>query len=104
LSRLLAAEAWLDAAVALLALEAPAWKLRRLLYEDGEWFCSLTQQPYLPIELADAIECHHENTALAILMALVETRRIASAPEALPHEAPSLQSQPGVFMCCENFS
>ena len=28
------------AALALVELELPAWKLRRLIYEDGEWLCS----------------------------------------------------------------
>ena len=40
LDQLIKAGAWSDAALALIELELPAWKLRRLVYEDGEWFCS----------------------------------------------------------------
>src|SRR5262249_27688341 len=40
------AGAWTDAALALIELELPAWSLRRLVYEDGEWLCSLTRQPH----------------------------------------------------------
>ena len=28
----------------LLAFELPQWKLRRLMYEDGEWTCSLSKE------------------------------------------------------------
>ena len=45
LDQLIEAGAWSDAALALIELELPAWKLRRLVYEDGEWFCSLSKQP-----------------------------------------------------------
>ena len=41
IDRLIGAGAWNDAALALIELELPAWKLRRLVYEDGEWHCSL---------------------------------------------------------------
>src|SRR3979490_759666 len=41
LNGLVRAGAWTDAALALVELEMPNWKLRRLEYEDGEWVCSL---------------------------------------------------------------
>jgi hypothetical protein len=37
--------AWTEAAFALIALELPLWRVRRLVYEDGEWLCSLSHQP-----------------------------------------------------------
>jgi hypothetical protein len=42
LSRLVEQGAWIDASLALLDFDSPPWKLRRLLREDGEWFCSLS--------------------------------------------------------------
>jgi hypothetical protein len=45
--------AWVDIALTLIELELPGWKLRRLIREDGEWFCSLSQQPNLPATLDD---------------------------------------------------
>jgi len=100
LNRLIAAGAWLDAALALLALEAPQWKLRRLAFDDGEWFCSLSRQPQLPIELDDTIDSRHENAAIAILLALVETRK-AAQPEAATLR---LQPLPATAVNCDNFA
>src|SRR5262249_50313065 len=43
-SRLIDAEAWADAALALLALELPLWQARRIAYDDGEWYCALSRE------------------------------------------------------------
>ena len=48
--------AWTDAALALIELELPAWKLRRLIYEEGAWFCSLSREPNLPVEFDDTAD------------------------------------------------
>src|SRR5262245_32941450 len=48
--RLIAAGAWVDAALALIAFELPHWKLRRIVCDDGEWLCSLAKEPLLPLE------------------------------------------------------
>jgi hypothetical protein len=37
LDRLVAAGAWADAALVLIELELPAWRLRRLIRQDDEW-------------------------------------------------------------------
>jgi hypothetical protein len=37
--RLIGSGAWTDAVLALVELELPQWKLRHLIYEDGEWHC-----------------------------------------------------------------
>lgn len=103
LKRLTAAGAWIDAALALLALEAPQWKLRRLTFDDGEWFCSLSRHPQLPIEIDDTIDSRHENAAIAILLALVETQK-AAQPESRRATAVRLQPLPSAPMNCENFA
>jgi len=41
LSRLIQSGAWTDAALALIDLELPLWQIRRLAYDDGEWYCAL---------------------------------------------------------------
>jgi hypothetical protein len=103
--QLIEAGAWTDAALALIELELPAWKLRRLIYEDGAWFCSLSKRPNLPVELDDTADASHEVLPLAILSAFVEARRRASAIR-----EPSLQAVPpvrrtsGYAICCDNFS
>src|SRR5262249_15413225 len=46
--RLIECGAFADAALLLLGLELPQWKLRRLIHEDGEWHCALTRALGLP--------------------------------------------------------
>lgn len=72
--------AWTDAALALIDLELPFWQVRRLAYDDGEWYCALSRERELPDWLDQAIEARHTDLALAILSAFVEARR-ASKPE-----------------------
>ena len=79
LDRLIQSQAWTDAALALIDLELPQWQIRRLAYDDGEWYCSLSRQRELPDWLDQSIETRHADLALAILSAFVEARRV-SAP------------------------
>ena len=76
IDQLIEAGAWSDAALALIELELPAWKLRRLVYEDGEWHCSLSRHPNLPAALDDTADASHEVLPLAILAALIEAHRM----------------------------
>lgn len=104
LKRLIAARAWNDAALALLALQLPDWKLRRLVYDDGEWHCALSRAREMPEWLDATTETHHPNMALAILGALV-----AAAAESAPSRLnPVPTSHPGdaAFepVLCENFA
>jgi hypothetical protein len=107
IGRLIALEAWTEAALALVELESPQWKVRRLVCEEGVWLCSLSRQWKLPAWLADDVETRHESLPLAILTALVEARRCA-----LPSPRPSAGSVPqcraaadlpAQTMCCDNF-
>jgi hypothetical protein len=74
--------AWTDAVLALLELELPLWNVRRLVWEDGEWFCSLSKQPWLPLGVDDLAEASHESLPLAILLALVDAKAVATVPRA----------------------
>lgn len=74
LDRLVACEAWTEAAMELLALDAPGWSVQRLCRDDGEWLCTLTRFPDLPAWLDDCIESRHPVLALAIVDALVGIR------------------------------
>jgi hypothetical protein len=77
--RLIQASAWTDAALALIDLELPQWKIRRLVYDEGEWQCALSRQRELPDWLDQSIETHHADLALAILSAFVEAQRHGAA-------------------------
>ena len=105
LDQLIAAGAWSDAALALIELELPAWKLCRLVYEDGEWFCSLSKQPNVPVALDDTADACHDVLPLAILSAFVEARRKTSAVcETSSPTVPQVRPTSGYAICCDNFA
>ena len=79
IERLIESGAWTDAAIALIESEMPGWKLRRLVYENGEWFCSLSRQPNMPVDLDDSADAAHQVLPLAILRAFVSSRRFRPA-------------------------
>jgi hypothetical protein len=87
--RFIEAGAWTDAALALIELELPAWRLRRLIYENGAWFCSLSKDLNLPLELDDTADARHDVLALAILSAFVTARRESGVPPASARRASS---------------
>jgi hypothetical protein len=103
IDQLIQVGAWGDATLALIELELPAWKLRRLVYEDGEWFCALSRQPNLPVALDDTVDASHEVLSLAILSAFVEARRRASAMrETSLQTVPPVRQSSGYAICCDN--
>jgi hypothetical protein len=108
IDRLIESEAWTEAALALVELELPQWRLRRLVCEEGAWLCSLSKQWNLPVWLSDSAEARHENLPLAILSALIEARQCAepssmrvagSVPQCRIESGP-----PAEIMCCDNFA
>jgi hypothetical protein len=104
IGRLVESSAWTEAAMALIELELPGWTLRRLVREDGEWFCSLSHEPNLPIMLDDTIDAVHETMPLAILLAFVRARREASLTAQARVSVPSLAPvEAADLICCENF-
>jgi len=72
LRHLIEAEAWTDAALALLATALPGWSLVRLARDDDEWCCTLARHWQLPDWLGDTVETRHAALPLAILAAVVE--------------------------------
>jgi hypothetical protein len=105
LDRMIEAGAWSDAALALLELELPAWRLRRLVYEDGEWFCSLSRQSHLPLALDETADASHEVLSLAILIAFLEARRRSNVVRtaALP-SSPRVPATQTLAFCCDNYA
>jgi hypothetical protein len=103
LRRLIAARAWTDAALALLALQLPGWHVRRLGYDDGEWHCALSSQPAMPEWLDATVESHHPNMPLAILSALVAAAAASPSPLAAvaASQAGDAEFEP---MLCDNFA
>ena len=80
IERLIESQAWTDAALALIDLELPQWQIRRLAYDEGEWYCALSRQRELPDWLDQSVEARHADLALAILSAFVEAKRVNATP------------------------
>lgn len=79
LTRLIEAEAWTDAALALIEIELPLWQVRRIAYDSGEWFCALSRQREMPDWLDSAVEGRHSDLPLAVLSAFAEAQTLAAA-------------------------
>ena len=104
IDRLVEAAAWTDAAFALIEIELPLWRVRRLACEDGEWVCSLSRLPNLPFELDDTVDERHEVLPLAILRAFVEARRRSAVAPLAIFTVPPVQPASEPWICCDNFS
>jgi hypothetical protein len=97
--------AWTDTALALIDLELPQWRIRRLVYDGGEWHCALSREWELPDWLDASVEGRHSDLALAILSAFVEVQRTSSpssrtsVPAAGRNENPLYEP-----LCCDSFS
>jgi hypothetical protein len=108
INRLIECEAWTEAALALVDLELPQWRLHRLVYEDDIWLCSLNKQWNLPGWLSDCAETRHQSLPLAILTALIEARQCSESESVrAASSVPQCGAKSGVpveTMCCDNFA
>jgi hypothetical protein len=106
IERLIEAEAWSDAALALIDLELPQWQVRRIAYDEGEWHCALSRQRELPDWLDQAIEARHEDLPLAVLSAFIDAARSAGASRSSTSvpAAPRDTGMPCMPFCCDNFA
>jgi hypothetical protein len=105
LHRLIGAGAWTDVALAQIAVELPGWTVRRLVCEDGQWLCSLSRQPSLPVALDDTADASHAVLPLAILGAFLEARRRATAmPGIASQSVPRVRPASGYAVCCDSFA
>jgi hypothetical protein len=105
LARLIESGAWTDAALALVALELPAWRLRRLAYDEGEWHCALSRQRELPDWLDQSIEASHADLPLAILGVYIGAlRQTEPVNETGRPMVPQSSVDAYERLCCENFA
>jgi hypothetical protein len=94
--------AWTDAALALLALESPQWHLRQIVHDAGEWHCTLSRRFELPDWLDQRVEASHADLCLAILNALVGTKRDGAVADGVVAASP-VDRTLDVPLCCDNF-
>lgn len=104
LRHLIEAGAQIDAALALIELELPQWRLRRLALDGGQWHCALSRQPNLPIGLDDTAEGQHEHMVPAILAAFIEALRMSRVVRPSPVPAVTAGPADGYRACCDDFS
>jgi hypothetical protein len=104
IERLIGSGAWTDAALALIDLELPMWQVRRIAYDDGEWYCALSRERELPDWLDRSIEARHTDLALAILSAFVDAQRLAAPSSRTSVPTVSRDVNPLYApVCCDNF-
>jgi hypothetical protein len=89
--------AWTDAALALINLALPQWKVRRVTYHGGAWYCALSRERELPDWLSQSVEARHVDLPLAILSAFAAARRCSpfsrTSIPAVPRDAKPLLEQ-----------
>jgi hypothetical protein len=105
IERLIASQAWTDAVLALIDLELPKWRVRRIVYDEGEWHCALSRERELPEWLDQSIESHHPDLPLAILSAFIDVQRVI-APSTRT-SVPIVQRETSALyqpLCCDNFA
>jgi hypothetical protein len=104
IKRLIGSGAWTEAALALIELELPLWQVRRIAYDEGEWFCALSRERELPDWLDRSIEARHADLALAILSAFVDAERLAAPASKTSVPTVSRDANPLYEpVCCDNF-
>src|ERR1700694_4589679 len=105
IEQLIGSGAWTDAALALIDLELPPWQVRRIAYDEGEWYCALSRERELPDWLHSSIEARHPDLALAILSAFVEAQCISAPSSRTSVPTVSRDARPLYEpVCCDNFS
>jgi hypothetical protein len=104
LRRMIEAGGLTDAVLRLIELAVPQWRLRRLACEDGEWYCSLSKQPWLPLGFDEIAEASHEMLPLAILIALVEARRLGRIRVTAASSVPQVRPLEMYSFSCDNYA
>jgi len=104
IERLIRSGARTDAVLALLDLKLPQWQLRRIAYDQGEWYCALSRQRELPDWLDQSIEGHHADLALAMLDAFLEARRVTAPLSRTSVPAVARNATPYEPLCSDNFA
>jgi hypothetical protein len=105
LHQLIEAGALTEAAFAVINLELPLWQIRRITYDEGEWYCAMSRQRELPEWLDEAIETSHASLTLAIVSVYIETlRQIEASREPSRPSVPQTRDDQFKPVCCDNFA
>jgi hypothetical protein len=81
-----------------------AWKICRLLYEDGEWICSISRYPNLALVFGDVAEGAHESLPLAMLRTFLNARLLSLSLPEPTGSVPETGEVWGPVLCCDNLA
>ena len=101
---MIGAGVWAAAALEITRHALPRWQLRRLAYDDGEWYCSLSSLRELPQWLDNGVETHHSNLELALLSAAIEASLTDDALPQPTRSVPPVRAASRQALCCDNFA
>jgi len=103
--RLIDAEAWTEVALALVEFDR-SWAVRRIVYEDGEWHCTVGSQWPVPEWLDEAVVFTHELLPLAVVGALlsVPPKGVAGMPPTTSVPRFRLRPSDAPAVSCDNFA
>jgi len=104
LESLLAAGAWAEAALLLVEIYLPAWQVRRLAYDSGEWCCSLVPRSSNLFPFETPSEATHRFLPLAILRAFVAVLYAGSSAARPTSSVPGIPQLTTQYFCCDNFA
>jgi hypothetical protein len=105
IERLIDEEAWEGVVLTVLRIALPNWSLRRFIFEDGEWFCSLSQALNLPINVDDTADGRHQSFSAAMMLAMIEAlRRRPAPPESGATVFPKVAPAGALSICCDDFA
>ncbi len=104
IERLIDSQAWTDAALALIDLELPQWRIRRIAYDEGEWHCMLSHTRELPEWLDQPIETRHADLPLAILSAYLDAQRIVASSHQTSVPIVTRDNTLYTPLSCDNFA
>jgi hypothetical protein len=103
--QLIGSQAWTDAALALVELDRTS-AVRRIVFEDGEWCCTLGAQWTVPEWLDETVAFNHPVLPLAILGAFLAAVRqrpsVSPATRLVPRSRSDLNDTVGA-VSCDNF-
>jgi hypothetical protein len=104
IERLIDSQAWTDAALALIDLELPQWRIRRIAYDEGEWHCMLSRTRELPEWLDQSIETRHADLPLAILSAYLDAQRTVASSHQTSVPIVTRDNTLYTPLSCDNFA
>jgi hypothetical protein len=90
---------------ALIEVELPGWRLARLQYDGGQWYCTICRGTAQLEWAAADVTCGHVDPVLAMLRALLEVLAMDGVEDEADEGVLRRQQNPDMnYVLCDNFS